>query len=234
MGLDPDTTENVGQSEDQRRDILRAFVAELKAGGTSVKAWAKRSAVNENSIYNFINGHSHSLDDRTYAKLARGGDVPVWRLTGDPPDAPSPTTVWVAGHVQAGAFRAAVEWDRSLWYPVDVPVPVRMRGKAKALELRGPSMNEIYPDGSIVIWVDMLDYRPPRHEDRVIVYAYSDDDEIEATVKEFREIEGRRWLWPRSFDPDHQVPIDPATPPNHIRRIEVVGIVVGSYRPEAL
>lgn len=216
---------------DQQRDILRSFIRER---GLKVAPWAKRSGVGANSLYNFLNGHSEGLDPRTYAKLARTAEVPVWKLTGDQPEPASPTTIWVAGHVEAGIFRDAVEWDQSLWYPVDVPVPHRFRGKAKALEVRGNSMNLLYPPGSVVMWVDMLDFRAPRHEDRVVVYAYRGDGQIEATIKELR-IDGiDRWLWPRSDDPAHQVPINAADPGHGYSSIEIKGIVIGSYRAEVL
>jgi SOS-response transcriptional repressor LexA len=216
------------RTPDERRDILRTFI---NANGLKIAKWAKAAGVGKNSIYNFLNGHSDGLDQLNYAKLARAAEVPVHRLTGDTPDPPSPTTIWVAGHIQAGEFQDAVEWDQSKWYAVDVPVPARFRKKAKALEVRGPSMNMEYPEGSVVVWVDQLDFRPARDGDHVIVYSYATDDGIEATVKELRIVDGKDWLWPRSHHPAHQVPIDVANPPENIRHIEIQGIVLGGYRP---
>ena len=216
------------QTPDQRRDILRRFISER---ALKIARWAKAAGVDKNSLYNFLNGHSQSLDLRTYAKLARAAEEPVWKLTGESPEPQSPTAVWVVGNVEAGAFKEAVEWDSSLWFSVDVPVPERFQGKAKALQLRGPSMNVDYPDGSIAIWVDMLDFRPPRHGDDVVVYSYARGGEVEATLKEFRvDDQGRRWLWPRSHDPMHQAPIEVANPPGEVREIVIKGIVIGCYR----
>ena len=215
------------RTPDERREILRAFIQEH---GLKIARWAKESAVDKNSIYNFLNGHSQALDPRTYAKLARTAEVPAWKLSGDMPEPPSPTSIWVAGHVEAGSFREAAEWDRSRWYAVDVPVPDRFRRVAKALEVRGHSMDEEYKPGSVLIWVDFLDFRPPRHADHVIVYSYR-GDEVEATVKELRvDEDGKRWLWPRSSKPDHQLPIDCESPPDGIDTIEIKGIVIGDYR----
>ena len=91
-----------------------------------------------------------------------------------------------------------------------------------------------YRQGSVVLWVDFLDYRPPRHEDHVIVYSHHGDGKIEATVKELRvDDDGRRWLWPKSSKPEHQQPIDVERPPEGIESIEVKGIVIGDYRPRA-
>lgn len=214
---------------DEKREILRKFMVD---NGLKVAPWAKLSGVAANSLYNFLNGHSDGLDHLTYAKLARTAEVPIWRLTGEQPDPPSPTTVWVSGHVEAGMFREAIEWDSSLWYPIDVPTPARFRSKAKALETRGTSMNLVYPPGSVVIWVDVLDFRPARDGDHVIVYAYRSDGMIEATVKELRIDGTNRWLWPRSDDPIHQVPINATAPGDEFTSIEIKGIVVGSYKPE--
>lgn len=217
------------RTPDERREILRQFINER---GLKIARWAKDSAVDKNSIYNFLNGHSNALDMRTYAKLARTAEVPLHRLTGDVPEPPSPTAVWVVGTVEAGAFKEAVEWDRSKWYAVDVPVPERFRRKAKALEVRGYSMDLEYKPGAVVIWVDFLDYRPPRNEDHVIVYSRHRDGTIEATVKELRvNDEGQRWLWPRSTKPEHQQPVNIETPPEGIESIEIKGIVIGDYRP---
>lgn len=217
------------KTPDQRRDILRKFMADnnLQPAG-----WAKASGVDKNSIYNFLNGESQSLHARTYAKLARTAGVPTWHLTGDEPDMPSPSAVWVRGEVQAGAFKEAVEWDRDEWFPVDVPVPSRFQGVARALKVAGPSMNKEFREGSVVIWVKVLDFRSPRDEDYVIVYSYRRDDTVEATLKQLRVLpDGTQWLWPQSDHPAHQAPINPSDPPEDIKDIEVIGIVIGDYRP---
>lgn len=220
------------RTPDERREILRQFIQER---GLKIARWAKESGVDKNSIYNFLNDHSNALDPRTYGKLARTAEVPVWRISGDAPEPTSPTSIWVSGSVEAGAFHEAVEWDRSRWYALDVPVPERFRRRAKALEVRGFSMDLEYRPGAVVIWVDYLDFRPPRHEDHVIVYAHSHDGRVEATVKELRVDEaGKRWLWPRSTKPEHQQPLDTDSPPEDIASIEIKGIVIGDYRPRAL
>jgi phage repressor protein C with HTH and peptisase S24 domain len=220
------------RTADERREILREFINER---GLKIARWAKDSGIDKNSVYNFLNGHSNALDPRTYAKLARVAEIPVWRISGEVPEPPSPTSIWVSGSVEAGAFHEAVEWDRSKWYAVDVPVPERFRRRAKALEVRGFSMDLEYRPGAVVIWVDFLDFRPPRHEDHVIVYAYHADDTVEATVKEFRVDEaGKRWLWPRSTKPEHQQPVEVDNPPTTITSIEIKGIVIGDYRSRAL
>lgn len=219
----------MSRTPDERRDILRRFISDRKL---KVARWAKESGVSANSVYNFLNGYSEALDYVTYAKLARTSEVPVWRLNGEQPEAPSPTSVWLTGYVKAGDWREAVELDPSDWRSVDVPVPPRFRGRAKALGVQGNSMNVDYPDGSVAIWVSMLDFRPPQDGDDVVVYAIRDDGMIEATLKRYRLIEGRPWLWPDSTDPLHQLPVDTENPGAGIASVEVKGIVIGSYRPK--
>jgi SOS-response transcriptional repressor LexA len=220
------------RTPDERREILRRFI---QGRGLKIATWAKQSGVSANSIYNFLNGHSQALDLLTYGKLARTSNVRPWQLSGDDPEPPSPTSVWVCGFVEAGTWQEAVEWDSSRWYPIDVPVPSRFRGRSKALEVRGSSMNLEYQEGAVVVWVDMLDFRPPQDGDDVVVYSYGRDDGcIEATVKRYREIDGKRWLWPISSDPLHQAPVEIDNPGGHVDRIEIKGIVIGDYRSRRL
>jgi SOS-response transcriptional repressor LexA len=217
------------RTPDEKREILRRFI---NSRGLKIARWAKESAVDKNSIYNFLNGYSESLDLRTYAKLARTAEVQTWQLSGDVPELPSPSSIFVAGHIQAGDYREAVAWDEADWYAVDVPIPDRFRRLAKALEVRGSSMNVDYPEPSIVVWVEMLDYRAARTGDDVVVYSIRTDDMVEATLKELRiDDDGDMWLWPRSHDPLHQTPINIANPPEHVAEIIIKGIVIGSYRP---
>lgn len=219
------------RTADERRQILRDFIREQ---GLKIARWAKDSGVDKNSLYNFLNGHSQGLDLRTYAKLARSAAVPLHRLTGDMPEPTRLEPIWVVGHVEAGMFREAIEWDRSRWYEVDVPVPERFRRVAKALEIRGTSMNLEYPPGSVAIWVDLLDSRPARHGDHVVVYAHRADGKVEATLKELRIDSTTKWLWPRSSEPEHQAPMDLDNPPEGIAEVEIKGIVIGGYRPRVV
>lgn len=222
----------MSKTPDEKRETLRQFIA---SNEMKIAEWAREAGVDKNSIYNFLNNHSKSLSLTTYAKLARAAKVQIWRLNGDPPETPSPTSVWVAGVVQAGNFVDAIEWDESEWYSVDVPLPERFRAKARALEVRGDSMNLEYRDGSIVIWVELHDFRDPKTGDHVIAYARKKDDGIEATVKEYRvDDDGRHWLWPRSDRPEFQTPICMESLPDDIASVEIRGVVIGDYRQRVL
>ncbi len=116
----------------------------------------------------------------------------------------------VIGHVQAGEWREAMQWDRDDWYSIEVPHDPRYpRIERFALEIRGDSMNLLYPDRSTIIVSRYIDLeRNPAHKDRVVVIRRNRDGAVEATVKELIvEADGTLWLWPRSVSPQHQQPI---------------------------
>lgn len=77
-----------------------------------------------------------------------------------------------------------------------------------ALEVRGPSMNRVYPHSTIVICVAYIDLgREPVHGERVVVQRRR-GDVVEASVKEYRrDGDGTPRLWPLSTHPEHQAPI---------------------------
>lgn len=114
----------------------------------------------------------------------------------------------VVAAVQAGAWRPTEEWGELL-YTVTVPVPPQWAAyDLIGVEVRGPSMDRLYPPGTVLICVSYLDLqREPRHGERVIVQRYR-GAEVEATVKEYRrDADGVIRLWPLSGHPDHQAPV---------------------------
>jgi len=98
-------------------------------------------------------------------------------------------------------------------------------------------MNEVYPEGSIVVCVNLKDLgREPRPGERVIVERHGASGLVEITVKELRRDEsGDYWLWPRSTHPAFQQPWKwPQPQDEHSGEdIQVIALVIGSYRPEA-
>jgi len=114
----------------------------------------------------------------------------------------------ITGAVQAGNWMNASN-SGDLQYSVTVPVPPQWSGyDLIGLEVRGPSMDRIYPPGTILICVAYSDLsRQPRHGERVIVQRFR-GDEVEASCKEYRrDVDGIIRLWPVSNHPDHQAPL---------------------------
>jgi transcriptional regulator with XRE-family HTH domain len=160
-------------------------------------------------------------------------------FTPDSPGAPSSRpyrNITVIGHVQAGDWREAVEWDDDSRYPISAPNTDKITQNSFGLEVRGASMNREYDEGDVLICVPIIEYhRDIESGDFVICEHTAADGLVEATVKEFqREVDGTVWLWPRSKDPAHQQPIQVPWPPNplHItdETYRISAVVVGGYK----
>ncbi len=134
------------------------------------------------------------------------------------------------GQVQGGAFQLAVEWPEEERFEVPMaPLPGFEGIDLMALRVVGPSVNQIYPDGTFVIVASAadLDVRPG---DKVVVYQHR-SGLTEATIKEVRqEPNGRVVLWPRSDHPDFKEPI--YLDPEDQDSPEIAFVVVGSFRLE--
>jgi len=143
--------------------------------------------------------------------------------------------VKVLGHVLAGDWREAVEWDPASQYFITIPMTRSTARSAFALEVQGESMNREYKSGDILICVPVMEFRQELQNGvHVICEHFSSDGLVEATVKEFqRDADGTTWLWPRSFSPKHQQPIQiPWPQPDEHESDEIYrisAVVVGSF-----
>ena len=137
----------------------------------------------------------------------------------------------VVGVLQAGAWREAVEFPEDDQRLVEAPIPDTIDGiptrrlELQAFEVSGSSMNRIYPEGTIVYAASTMSYREPESDDRVIVIRRDKHGLVEATLKELIiGDDGKKWLWPRSYDPEHQAPLPYANGDD----VTVSGIVVAA------
>lgn len=169
------------------------------------------------------------------AALAKLDGVSADEFTGrTAPGQPTLAEIEIVGAVQAGAWSDAIEWPQNRRYQINWKPSERYNGVRKfGLEVQGTSMDLIYPPGSTLICVKLMDVeRAPLSGERVIVYQIR-GDEIEATAKEYVvDANGQTWLWPRSRDPLHQTPLPYPTPGSGVDEIVIHAIVIGSYRPE--
>ena len=144
----------------------------------------------------------------------------------------------VQGDVQAGVWREALEWDRGDQYVIHAPLEHPNSDKAFGLLVRGESMNEVFPSGTILICVDIYDLDVGLMSgDYVICYRQRPDELTEATVKELIvDDNGQAWLWPRSNHPKHQEPVEIPWPyqadPSDVggETIKVAAVVISDYR----
>lgn len=146
---------------------------------------------------------------------------------------PHKKLVMVVGYLQAGEWREAIRWHNDDYYEVPVFDNRYESSDLEGYEVRGDSMNLIYPEGTVVLCRQF----DPVHEvapvgRNVLVQRTDKHGLIEATVKRFITDEyGKGWLEPVSTNPAHQ---KIAYSPNGSGddNLGITGIVVGSYRKE--
>jgi transcriptional regulator with XRE-family HTH domain len=173
-------------------------------------------------------------------KLARGLGVSAAELLADSETALNGKGerklggVFVRGVVQAGQWSEQPEWDPSDWYLMTVPVDGKSRADRRfGVEVKGPSMNLLYPEGSILICEQIVSADTyPEPGQRYIVQRRDAGGKYETTVKEMRmDRAGRAWLWPRSDDPEFQEPIEVIG--DELTEIKIAAVVKQCIRPDS-
>jgi transcriptional regulator with XRE-family HTH domain len=141
--------------------------------------------------------------------------------------------VRVRSYVEAGRFDVTPEWNEEDWYDITIPDDPDLRPyKLFGAKVRGPSMNKLYPEGTVVIFTSMID-RPEQLlvGKRYVVEREQSDGMREATVKTlWRDETGKFCLIPESTDPRHQQPID--IQGSEGDTVRIVGRVVYAMRRE--
>lgn len=143
--------------------------------------------------------------------------------------------VSVIAHIAAGEWREAIEWDAGERYDVWTPELGFSGLRRQGFEVRGNSMNLIYPAGTVLVCVPVVGLnREIRNGERVIVQRVQSNGLYEATCKEYqKDDDGQVWLWPRSSDPLHQTPISPQILGDGIESIEISALVIFAVKREA-
>lgn len=120
-------------------------------------------------------------------------------------------SIEVIGFVQGGRWQEALEWGHECRYTLAVPADSRFpKARRYGLEVRGSSMDQLYPEGTIVVAVNFDAIgRSPKSGERVVCLIRSKKTgSFEATLKEYQlDTNGRHILWSRSNDPEFQSPI---------------------------
>lgn len=174
----------------------------------------------------------------SHAEMTWSRAVEIGRILGVNPlsilgDLPESRQVWVRGTLQAGEWTESFEWDDGARYEIGIPDKPEYRAAALyGAEIRGESMNQVYPPGSIVL-LERRVYGPHDLEvgARYHVEIQRADGKVENTLKKVRvRPDGTIWLIPESDDPAFQSPIQIDHAPGE--HVSIVGRVVASYRPE--
>lgn len=138
----------------------------------------------------------------------------------------------IKGKVQAGVWMSAVHYEPEDWVPVSLPVPPEYENcDPFILKVAGDSMDEVYPDGTLITCVATMNLnREVRHQERVIVERRDADGRVELTVKEYRADGPRKWLVARSTRPEFAGAIEMIRQTTDT--LQVVAVVVAAYRFE--
>lgn len=177
----------------------------------------------------------NAIDPDSVMTLARVYKVdPAWLALslGRPlPGRNTMRAVAVTGDLQAGLWRESFAWDDDRHFDVFVPESRRLRGATLyAAEVRGTSMDRVYPEGTIVVLkrivagIEDLEEGKRYHVDREQA-----DGRLESTLKTVRRrADGSLWLQPESSDPAFQQAIRF----DGERGLQVVGRVVHALTTE--
>lgn len=182
------------------------------------------------SVSRWENGGN--IDTDRISQLASVFDVKPIEIFKKSPVGEAVRIVSVRGFVQAGQWAENFEWPPDRWYDAPIPYDPTFRGvRLHGAETRGPSMDRVYPEGTVLIFTEFAQEGRLEIGKRYIV-ARDRGGERETTVKTlWRDDTGSFWLLPESSDPRFQEPI-PLDPGESDYTVEIVGRVVGSWRRE--
>lgn len=160
---------------------------------------------------------------------------PTWILYGGESPAPKPgelppvemtREVPLIGEVRAGYWAEVLDYAPEPEDVIAVSLPEYARAQLFALRVVGPSMNKVYPDGTIVICCPAAEAGV--REGDIAVVRRRRGGLVETTLKQVVLEDGKIVLWPRSTDAAHQSPIKLETARDADEGPEVIAVVVGS------
>ena len=140
-------------------------------------------------------------------------------------------TINVVGHVQAGLWQEAAQWDPCDFYQIATPNYQEYKKKhLYGLEVKGESMNQVFPNGTCVVCVPIDEWDETIENGKYVIVERKNpkNSSIEATVKKYIKNESGIYLVPQSSDPSFSsIKVDETTGESAI-----TGVVVGSFRKE--
>lgn len=213
--------------------IKAALQAQMDRQGIGAKPLAKKANLGETAVRDFLQKENNDIKIGTLTKLANALRCSVADLiSGNVTPVALGPNLFVKGEVAAGQWRDAYEWPEDDWQSFtgrsDVTADIQHRF---GLRVSGDSMDQIYPEGTIVECVSVFGRAEIEPGKKVVVLRRKYDQSVEATVKELAEINGALWLRPRSSNPIHQS-IDLGKDNGEIEETQIIAVVVASVRPE--
>ncbi|ABD27450.1 putative prophage repressor [Novosphingobium aromaticivorans DSM 12444] len=210
---------------------LERLAALRKRKGLTQVDLAERMGVEQPTIQRWERGQREPKFEQLF-RLAEILGVDASALLSKDVAVPLGPTLYVKGDVQAGLWRTAIEHPASDWIAftgrADVSADLEHRF---GLRVVGDSMDQVYPEGTILECISLFGRAEASPGKRVIVIRTDIHGDSEATVKELVEQNGELWLVPRSSNPAH-MPIKLNSQEPGIVETRIAAIVVASVRPE--
>lgn len=201
-----------------------------------MQAVSLKAGLEKTAVYNVLNRRPNPQINTVIA-IAHALDMTVSELVeGTIKEAPTPMFVPVRGQVAAGLWFEDGEWDTPKYPEVPV-VPSRYRNVPQiAYKVVGDSMDERgFVDGSYVITVPYWQVRTQIQDGDAVVVERRDGSRVERTIKIVVIGPGEYRLEARSTNPrwaDTAIVIPRDRPEANDNSVEIIGLVIGSYKPE--
>lgn len=212
----------IGENIKKFREIYKLRQDDLGArigvGGATISSWEKgRTEPNMGYTQALADIFSISTDELIYGNSDHLTEIPMDNIVFD-----DYFPLHYCSNLSAGSFEELLDAEPdSVVY-----VPIAFQNKKKrlhAFKINGTSMNNVIPDGSIVVCEDNLD-NAIKYKDGSIVVAFMNG---EATVKRLYRYDSKITLMPDSTDKTYQ-PIFI----NENQQLYIVGKVIWHMNPE--
>ncbi len=143
----------ISEIESKVRQILRV-------SKWTQQEFAKRVGVSQSTVNRWLKGAEPEGHHRDKINLL--GEMLFEPANASEADGIGVTLVRVKGHVQAGYWAESWELDEVDQYTVPLPPdPEFATLKLHAAELRGQSMNKRWPEGTVIVFTDLIESGEP-------------------------------------------------------------------------
>lgn len=221
-------------------DVLKRIDAALAAAGLSRQAAAKKAGVNPDAIRDIDRKDSSPRLKTIEALAAVLNRSPSWLAFGEGNELESaavPKTAAVKGTVAAGLWFDDGYTDDGVYE--DIPIVATRYGRLEqtAWRVMGDSMNEEgIVEGSFAITVEYWQVREAIQDKDIVVVERREGGKLERTIKKVAIMPGEIRLLACSTNPQWRgtfisIPRGGNRDNTEGTSIEVVGLVVGTYRP---
>jgi hypothetical protein len=197
-----------------------------------------------NALFNFINGHSHSLSQATLERLMKvipGATMATLMGLETPDDIGPPVRpLQVRAIAQAGLMQSGFDLPASRQYQVPLPLEREMHAAGVfGVEVREPGAEKLFTPGTVLVCLPLSAWDGELANGRKLILQRVVDNKVEVSVRELELQANEAWLWLRSTHPEHQAPIAmPYVPGKPLRpwrsgqeRLSIAAVAVAAYMP---